>query len=154
MSNDPELVEGKLVLFADGGSRGNPGPAAAGAVLRDSAGETVAEIERFLGSRVTNNQAEYAAVVFGCAKAVALGATELSIFLDSKLIVEQLSGRWKIKNLELRIAAEKVHAQLTLLKKWKISHIPRAENRAADRLVNRILAARGFPKSTFSWPQL
>lgn len=141
----------RLKLFADGGSRGNPGPAACGVVLYDATGKVVAEVAEFLGE-FTNNQAEYAGVLLGIRKALALGATEVSIHLDSKLVVEQVSGRWKIKDLKIRKVVEKIHAELAKLNKWEISHIPREKNAAADALVNQVLDARGFRKSIYQRP--
>ena len=136
----------QLTLYADGGARGNPGPAAIGAVLKDAQGKIVAELSKFI-KKATNNQAEYAALIFGCEKALELGATELKILLDSKLVVEQVAGRWKIKDLELRKAVAKTHTLLAQFKKWEIQHIPRTKNHEADRLVNSVLNARGFRKS-------
>jgi len=138
----------KLTLFCDGGARGNPGPAAAGAVIQNSAGETLASVAQFLGD-ATNNQAEYAAVILGIRKALEFQPTELAIFLDSKLAVEQISGRWKIKDLNLKKLAEKAHTGLAQIPKWKIAHIAREKNCEADRLVNQTLDARGFKKSAF-----
>ena len=135
------------MLFCDGGARGNPGPAAAGAVIQNSAGETLATVSKFLGS-ATNNQAEYAAVILGIKKALEFQPTELQIFLDSKLAVEQISGNWKIKDLELKKLVEKAHVGLSKIPKWSISHIARKKNREADQLVNDILDARGFRKSS------
>ena len=91
----------KFTLFSDGAARGNPGPAAAGAILRNLKKEEVAAISKFLG-KATNNQAEYAAVILGLEKALEFNSTEIEIFLDSKLVVEQLAGRWKIKDLKLK----------------------------------------------------
>ncbi|MCF7836147.1 ribonuclease HI family protein [Candidatus Gracilibacteria bacterium] len=138
----------KLTILSDGGARGNPGPAAAGAVLRNSTGETVGSFSQFLGD-ATNNQAEYFAALLGIQKAAELGAVEVEILLDSKLVVEQVAGRWKIKDLELKKLAEKIHAILPKFQSWKISHIPREKNREADALVNQVLDARGFKKTLF-----
>lgn len=138
----------KLTLFCDGGARGNPGPAAAGAVIQNSAGETLARVAQFLGD-ATNNQAEYAAVILGIRKALEFQPTDIEIFLDSKLAVEQISGRWKIKDLNLKKLAEKAHVGLAQIPKWKIAHVARAKNCEADRLVNQTLDARGFKKSAF-----
>jgi probable phosphoglycerate mutase len=143
-------MNSELILYADGGSRGNPGPAAAGAVLQDGAGQVVARVSQFF-ARATNNQAEYAAVILGVAKALELGASELKIFLDSKLIVEQVSGRWKVKDLEIKKAVEKLHALLQKLERWEIQHVPREKNQAADALVNAELDARGFKKKPGRW---
>jgi len=138
----------KITLFADGGSRGNPGPAAAGAVLLDEDGQVIAEVQRYLGT-ATNNEAEYAAVIFGLEQAVMLGCTEMAIRLDSKLIVEQLSGRWKIKDIKMRRAAEKAHVYLAQIGSWELAHVRREANTAADALVNAELDARGFRKSSY-----
>jgi len=138
----------KLTLFADGGSRGNPGPAAAGAVLLDADGQVIAEVQRYLGT-ATNNEAEYAAVIFGLERAVELGCTEIAIRLDSKLIVEQLSGRWKIKDIKMRRAAEKAHVYLVQIAHWELQHVRREANTAADALVNAELDGRGFRKSSY-----
>ncbi|MFH0776639.1 MAG: ribonuclease HI family protein [Patescibacteria group bacterium] len=138
----------KLSLFCDGGARGNPGPAAAGAVIFDVQKNKLAAVAKFLGN-ATNNQAEYAAVILGLQKVLEFQPTELEILLDSKLLVEQIAGRWKIKDLELRKLAEKVHVGLAQISKWQISHIPRAKNHLADQLVNQTLDQRGFRKSTF-----
>ncbi|MFH0834081.1 MAG: ribonuclease HI family protein [Patescibacteria group bacterium] len=136
----------KLSLFCDGGARGNPGPAAAAAVIFDSTKNKIAEVAEFLGD-MTNNRAEYFGVVLGLQKALEFHPTEIEIFLDSKLAVEQISGRWKIKDLELKKLAEKVHALLVRVPKWKIAHVAREKNRDADRLVNQVLDSRGFKKA-------
>jgi ribonuclease HI len=142
----------RFKVFADGGSRGNPGPAACGAVIYDSQNKVVGEVAEFIGENFTNNQAEYAGVLFGIRKALLLHATELEIYLDSKLVVEQVSGRWKIKNIKIRKAVEKIHAELAKLSKWEISHIPREKNAAADRLVNQVLDSRGYRKTIYRRP--
>ncbi|MFH1546079.1 MAG: ribonuclease HI family protein [Patescibacteria group bacterium] len=138
----------KLTLFSDGAARGNPGPAAAGAIIQNLKKEEVAVISQFLG-KATNNQAEYAAVILGLKKALEFSPTEIQIFLDSKLVVEQLAGRWKIKDLELKKLAEKAHALLAQFQKWEIAHIPRAQNKKADSLANQVLDSHGFKKSSF-----
>lgn len=135
----------KITLFADGATRGNPGVSSAGALLLDTQGNKLAGISKFLGE-ATNNQAEYAAVIFGLKKALELKATEIEIFLDSKLVVEQVSGRWKIKEVHLKQAVEKVHALLQKFSNWKIQHVPREKNSKADDLANQALDSRGFKK--------
>jgi probable phosphoglycerate mutase len=140
----------KLILYADGGSRGNPGPAAAGAVLLNEQGEIIARLKSDLGP-ATNNQAEYAAVIIGLTRALGLSAVEVQVFLDSKLIVEQLSGRWKIKDLKIKKLAERAHTLLAQFQSWKFQHIPREKNSAADALVNEILDAKCGPKKVFRW---
>lgn len=138
----------KLTLFSDGAARGNPGPAAAGAIIQNLKKEEVAAISQFLG-KATNNQAEYAAVILGLKKALEFNPTEIQIFLDSKLVAEQLAGRWKIKDLELKKFAEKAHALLAQFQKWEIAYIPRAQNKKADSLANQALDSHGFKKSSF-----
>ncbi len=138
----------KIILYADGGSRGNPGPAAAGAVLYDDSDQIVASLKSDLG-RATNNQAEYAAVILGLEKALESGATEIQIKLDSKLVVEQLAGRWKIKDLVMRKYVEKAHVSLAKLKSWSIQHIPREQNTEADALVNAVLDVKCGPKKVW-----
>ncbi len=140
----------KFTLFSDGAARGNPGPAAAGAILRNLKKEEVAAISKFLG-KATNNQAEYAAVILGLEKALEFNSTEIEIFLDSKLVVEQLAGRWKIKDLKLKKLAEKAHTLLAKFQKWEIAHIPRAQNKKADSLANQALDACGFKKQPVFW---
>ncbi len=140
----------KLTLFSDGAARGNPGPAAAGAIIQNLKKEKVAAISKFLG-KATNNQAEYAAVILGLKKALEFNPTEVEIFLDSKLVVEQLAGRWKIKDLKLKELAEKTHALLVKFQRWEIAHIPRAQNKKADSLANQILDTYGFKKQPVFW---
>lgn len=135
----------KITIFSDGGARGNPGPAGIGAVLFDEQKQVLAEISEFIGEK-TNNQAEYLALLAGIKKALELGADAVELFLDSKLVVEQIAGRWKIKDLEMRKLAEKVHAVLEKFSSWEIAHVPREKNRLADQLANRAMDARGFTK--------
>ena len=136
----------KITIFSDGGARGNPGPAGIGAVLFDADKQKLAEVSEYIGE-TTNNQAEYLALLAGLQKATELSATEVMMFLDSKLVVEQIAGRWKIKDLEMRKLAEKVHAVLQGFSSWEIHHVPREKNQLADQLANRALDARGFTKS-------
>jgi probable phosphoglycerate mutase len=139
-----------LTVFADGGSRGNPGPAAAGAVVCDSTGKVLARIKSDLGVG-TNNRAEYAGVYLGVQRAIALGATQLSLRLDSKLVVEQLMGRWRVRDAELQKAHAKTLTLLGKVPKWEAAHIPRDQNSAADALVNEILDALCGPKRQPPW---
>ena len=131
----------QITIFSDGGARGNPGPAGIGAVLLDSQSKKLAEVSEFIG-KATNNQAEYLALLVALKEAQKLCASSVMMLLDSKLVVEQIAGRWKIKDLELRKLAEKIHAVLAGFQSWQIRHIPRAKNRAADCLVNRALDLR------------
>lgn len=137
----------KITIFSDGGARGNPGPAGIGAVLFDDQQQKIAEVSEYIGE-TTNNQAEYLALLAAIKKAAELSAIEVEMFLDSKLVVEQVAGRWKIKDLEMRKLAEKVHAVLQGFSSWEIRHIPREKNQLADQLANQALDAKGFTKST------
>ena len=123
-------------VFTDGASRGNPGPAGAGAVLFDGkSGERVASSHRFLG-RTTNNVAEYFGLMFGLAKASEIGATRISVHMDSQLIVNQVLGVWKVKDEGLQCLHAYVMELLTYFDTWAIRHIPRDENGDADQLAN------------------
>jgi ribonuclease H / adenosylcobalamin/alpha-ribazole phosphatase len=131
----------KVVIEADGGSRGNPGPAGYGAVVYTEDRATVlAESKQSIG-RATNNVAEYRGLIAGLEDAVKLGATEVEFFMDSKLVVEQMSGRWKVKHPDLI----ELHAQArTLAVRFdRISYawIPRERNKHADRLANEAMDA-------------
>jgi ribonuclease HI len=135
-----------VLIRADGASRANPGPAASGAVIIDAARPDasdpdcppVAVISRPLGIQ-TNNYAEYMAVILGLEKALALGAREVELVLDSLLIVEQLSGRWKVKHPAIRPLAARAMALLRQLDKWSLRHERRESNRQADALANLAL---------------
>ncbi|MBW0020199.1 MAG: bifunctional RNase H/acid phosphatase [Mycobacterium sp.] len=131
----------KVIIEADGGSRGNPGPAGYGAVVWTADHETVlAESKQFIG-RATNNVAEYRGLIAGLDDAVKLGATEASVVMDSKLVVEQMGGRWKVKHPDL----VELHAQArTLVAQFeRVSYtwVPRARNAHADRLANDAMDA-------------
>jgi ribonuclease HI len=122
----------------DGGSRGNPGPAAVAAVATDAAGEELAERAETIG-RATNNVAEYRAVLLGIQLARELGADELELVGDSKLIVEQVKGNWKIKQKHLRELRAEVVRALEAVPRWSIRHVRRGENERADELLNEAL---------------
>ncbi len=131
----------KVVIEADGGSRGNPGPAGYGTVVWTADRSTVlAEIKQAIG-RATNNVAEYRGLIAGLDDALKLGATEAAVFLDSKLLVEQMSGRWKVKHpglLELHAQAQQLASRFDRISyKW----VPRDRNSYADRLANEAMDA-------------
>lgn len=133
----------KIVIYTDGGARGNPGPAGAGAVLID--GEKTHELKKYLGVRQTNNWAEYEAVALALLEAKKKGFTDrpLEIRMDSQLVVEQLSGNWKIKEPTLKVQADKVRALLKNFPSYKFLYVPRAQNKEADRLVNEAIDGAG-----------
>jgi catechol 2,3-dioxygenase len=128
----------KLTVNVDGGARGNPGPAAIGAVVRGEGGEVLEERGERIGT-ATNNVAEYKALLLGIERAAALGAEELELLGDSLLIVKQVRGEYKVKDSTLRELHGEVKRALRGFKRWSISHVPRAENAEADRLVNQVL---------------
>jgi probable phosphoglycerate mutase len=134
----------KVSIEADGGSRGNPGPAGYGAVVRSADGSAVLAETKQAIEFATNNVAEYRALIAGLDDALKLGATEADVFMDSKLVVEQMSGRWKVKHPDLI----ELHAQArTLASRFdRISYawVPRARNSHADRLANEAMDASGL----------
>jgi ribonuclease HI len=130
----------KAKLFTDGGSRGNPGPAAYGYVLETEDGHVLAAHGETIG-RATNNVAEYRAVLLGIERAGALGAAELELVGDSELIVKQVRGEYRVKDASLRELHSQVRAALAGFERWSIRNVPREENAHADRLVNEALDA-------------
>jgi ribonuclease HI len=130
----------KLVVNVDGGSRGNPGPAAIAAVVTDPSGNDLAEAAETIGE-ATNNVAEYRALLLGIELAKQLSADEVEFVGDSKLIVEQVKGNWKVKQEHLRPLHTKVRDALRDLPSWSIRHVKRGENERADQLLNDALDA-------------
>ena len=130
----------RLILYADGAARGNPGPAGAGAVLLDEDGTVVAELTLALG-RATNNVAEYSALILGLEEAKRLGANAIDVRMDSKLVVEQLSGRWRTKHPGLIPLALRAGQLLAPFPEREIRHVPREQNLVADALSNRAIDA-------------
>lgn len=128
-----------IVIYTDGGARGNPGPAGAGVVIRD--GEKQTEVKQYLGPLQTNNWAEYEAVVIALGKLQEMGqiGRDIDFRLDSQLVVEQLKGSWKIKEPNLKAQVAKVHGLLKDFGTVTFTYVPRAENKEADRLVNEAL---------------
>jgi ribonuclease HI len=133
----------KVIIYTDGGARGNPGPAGAGVVIQD--GAKTYELKKYLGERQTNNFAEYEAVAIALteAKKKKLAGRSLEIRMDSQLVVEQLSGNWKIKEAGLKAQAAKVRALLADFPSHKFVYVPRAQNKEADRLVNEAIDEAG-----------
>lgn len=131
----------KVVIEADGGSRGNPGPAGYGAVVWSADRATVlAENKQAIG-RATNNVAEYRGLIAGLDDALGLGATEAAVYLDSKLLVEQMSGRWKVKHPDLIRLHAQARGLAARFDTISYSWIPRERNSHADRLANEAMDA-------------
>jgi ribonuclease HI len=128
----------KVIVNVDGGSRGNPGPAAIAAVASAPDGGVLAERKEIIGS-ATNNVAEYRALLLGIELARELGAAEVELIGDSQLIVRQVNGEYKVKDANLRALREQVVAALGELGSWTLRDVRRGENEHADRLVNEAL---------------
>jgi len=128
----------RAFLYADGAARGNPGPAGAGAALVDEDGHVVGEAMRHLG-HATNNVAEYTALIIGLEEARRHDVKDLEIRMDSKLVVEQMNGKWRIKHPNLKPLAMQAGALLASFPKRQIRHIPRDQNAIADALANRAI---------------
>jgi ribonuclease HI len=128
----------KVVVHVDGGARGNPGPAAAGAVVSTPDGEVLDEASELLGV-ATNNVAEYRGLLLGLARAKALGATEVEVVNDSELIAKQVNGTYKVKHAAMRPLYLDALAALRAFDSWSIRSVPRAQNARADALVNQAL---------------
>jgi ribonuclease HI len=131
----------KLVVHVDGGARGNPGPAAAAAVLSDAdSGQVVDEATEFLG-HTTNNVAEYRGLLLGLARASALGATAVEVINDSELVAKQVNGEYKVKHPDMKALHAEALAALAGFDAWVIRSVPRSKNVDADALVNQALDA-------------
>jgi ribonuclease HI len=130
----------KLVVHVDGGSRGNPGPAAAAAVVATPAGDVLEEAHELLGV-ATNNVAEYRALLLGIERARAHGATAVEIVNDSELVARQVNGVYKVKHPDMRPLHLRAMAALRGFDEWVVRSVPRAQNAAADALVNEALDA-------------
>jgi ribonuclease HI len=142
------------IVRTDGAARGNPGPASLGAVLidgsrpdaRDPRAAADASVSEFLGVQ-TNNVAEYTGVLRALALAEELGAAEVHLLLDSKLIVEQVAGRWRVKDAKLIPLHAEAKRRLGGFSRWTAAHVPRAQNSSADALANAAIdrVAAGGP---------
>jgi ribonuclease H / adenosylcobalamin/alpha-ribazole phosphatase len=131
----------KVVIEADGGSRGNPGPAGYGAVVWTATRSAVlAENKQAIG-RATNNVAEYSGLIAGLEEAAKLGASEVDVRMDSKLVVEQMSGRWKVKHPDIAPLHEKATSIAERFDRVTYTWIPRVKNSHADRLANEAMDA-------------
>ena len=125
-----------MIVYADGAARGNPGPAGIGVVVTDEGERTLEEIAQGIGP-ATNNVAEYRAVLAGLRAAAEHGARTVLVRSDSRLLVEQLSGRFRVKNPTLVRLHEEARALTKRFDEVSFEHVPRELNREADRLANR-----------------
>jgi ribonuclease HI len=131
----------RLLIYTDGAARGNPGPAGAGAILRDSDGNVLAEVAEPLG-RATNNVAEWTAVLLALEEARRLGATHVDLRMDSQLVARQISGVYRVKHPDLKPIHAAVMDLLRMLDGYTVGHVPRELNRDADRLSNVAIDGR------------
>jgi len=130
----------KVVLHVDGGARGNPGPAAIGVVVSDAEGRLLEEVAEAIGE-TTNNVAEYRALLRGLERAHALGADEVEVVGDSELVAKQVTGQYKVKHAGLKPLHAQALQALAGFARWHVRTVPRAQNAAADALVNAALDA-------------
>ena len=128
----------RVVVHVDGGSRGNPGPAAAAAVISTPDGDVIDEAAETIG-RATNNVAEYRGLLLGLERAKALGATEVDVVNDSELVAHQVNGRYKVKHADMKPLHAAARAALSGFERWSMRPVPRAQNADADALVNQVL---------------
>ncbi|HEY3264387.1 MAG TPA: ribonuclease HI family protein [Actinomycetota bacterium] len=124
-----------MIVACDGAARGNPGPAGVGVHITTPQGETVAEVARGIGI-ATNNVAEYTAAIDGLTRAAELGATEVLLRSDSRLLVEQLAGRFRVRNPMLQRLHAEVRSLAAGFRRVEYEHVPRERNKEADRLAN------------------
>jgi ribonuclease HI len=132
----------KVVVHVDGGARGNPGPAAAAAVVSTPEGDVLDEAAVTLGV-ATNNVAEYRGLLLGLARAKALGATEVDVVNDSELVAKQVNGVYKVKHADMRPLHAAALEAFGGFDRWSIRSVPRAQNADADALVNQALDGEG-----------
>src|SRR3989338_1994796 len=130
-----------LVIYTDGGARGNPGPAGAGVVIYEGEGggeELVEQFGKYIGEQ-TNNVAEYTALLLAIQRAREMGATSIDFMLDSELVVKQMRREYKVKEPNLAILFTKVWNEMIHFKKVTFTHIPREKNKKADKMVNEVI---------------
>ena len=128
----------KAIIYVDGAARGNPGPAAIGALIKDEQGKPRAHISQRIGT-TTNNQAEYRALIAALEKAISLGASHVEVRSDSELVVKQITGKYRVKKATLKPLFQQVKQLQNSLEDFTIVHIPREQNTEADNLANRAL---------------
>ncbi len=128
----------KLTVHVDGGSRGNPGPAAIGAVVTSPEGEVLERANASIGV-ASNNVAEYKALLLGARLAHSLGATEVEIVNDSELVQKQINGEYKVKHADMKPLHRESLEALSGFDRWEVRSVPRAQNEQADELVNQAL---------------
>ena len=145
----------KFIIYTDGGSRGNPGKAGIGVVICNEKDQEVKKYGEYIGDNLTNNDAEYSAVIFALKKFKALFGkklaenTDIEIRVDSELVVKQLNGQYRLENPKIQQFFIEIWNLKFDFKSIKFKHIPRERNREADRLVNKALDAGACPQKLF-----
>jgi|SRR5712692_1760468 len=129
-------AEKEWLMMVDGAARGNPGEAGSGAVIYDEHGAVVKELSRYLG-RTTNNVAEYQGLLMGLEELIRMGKKRISVRSDSQLLVRQLNGQYRVKDEKLKPRFERAMMLLRRFDSFRIIHVPRELNKAADRLANQ-----------------
>lgn len=145
-NDDKKTPSDSITIFTDGGSRGNPGPSAAGFIVLNNRQEVIAEGGEYLGI-TTNNQAEYHGVRLGLEEAERLGFKKVDFKIDSMLVVNQMKGYYKIKNRELWPIHERIRLLMTKFDRVTFTHVPRQFNQLADGMVNKTLDAHARQKT-------
>jgi len=133
----------KLLLYTDGGSRGNPGPSGIGVIILDSKRKKIKEVSKYIGE-TTNNVAEYSALVCALEEASRLSADEVVVYMDSELIAKQLNGEYRVKGENIKALFEKTLGILKHFESFEIKHIGREKNKEADKLVNKAINLAGL----------
>jgi len=144
-NDDKNTPSDSITIFSDGGSRGNPGPSAAGFIVLNNRQEVISEGGEYLGI-TTNNQAEYHGVRLGLEEAEKLGFKKIDFKVDSMLVVNQMKGYYKIKNRELWPIHERIRSLMTKFDRVTFTHVPRQFNQLADGMVNKTLDAHAREK--------
>lgn len=126
----------EVLIYVDGASRGNPGPASVGALILDSEGRTLKEISEPIG-HATNNIAEYFALIYALQEAVSMGVSAVAVRTDSQLMARQFSGEYAVREPHVKLLHRIVKRLAAYFERCTVTHIPREENREADRLAGR-----------------
>jgi len=135
-------MNNKILLYTDGCCRGNPGPAGIGVVIKDPRKKILKELSEYIGE-ATNNIAEYSALIRGLEEAGEIGAEEVTVFMDSELVVRQINGEYRVKDEGMRGLFRRALEVLKAFKSFEIKHIDRSKNKEADSLANRAIDLSG-----------
>ncbi|HLW00405.1 MAG TPA: ribonuclease HI family protein [Ktedonobacterales bacterium] len=136
----------RLILRTDGGSRGNPGPAGAGVVIESATGKLLAQGRKFLG-KITNNQAEYQALILGLQAVKRYQPAAVQVLMDSELVVHQMNGRYQVKDAGLLLLYQEAKQLAATLTAVSFAHVPRSQNHLADALANEAMDAGNQPRT-------